>query len=240
METWNREMLLRLIRSEVLPLVDDINKLVAERTGENKSYLNAPSNILPITLSEFYPTTSVNTNNAIEIVLSRRLVSRTLRNLSVSTASYLTWPTTAPIWRALLISLVVLLLSMMPGMDSKTRTSCSRDFSGFFRPLFLVYLLLRATFSMVKYEKTNNRMNLADLSLKGILHAKQYYRMRCLNVWIYCTYWKNNVSRKVPNFTSHVAPNSVIFRQLRQMPKLQWSGHQRYGLLCMTNVIKVV
>ena len=35
-------------------------------------------------------------------------------------------------------------------------------------------------FLVVKYEKTRNRMCLSDASLEGILHAKQYRRMRSL------------------------------------------------------------
>ena len=39
---------------------------------------------------------------------------------------------------------------------------------------------VESDFLVVKYNKTRNRMFLSDASLKGILHAKQYRRMRSL------------------------------------------------------------
>ena len=39
---------------------------------------------------------------------------------------------------------------------------------------------VESNFSVIKYEKTSNHMCLSDASLEGIIHAKQYRRMRSL------------------------------------------------------------
>ena len=64
-------------------------------------------------------------------------------------------------------------------------------FVGSLATIFPSTSTVESNFSVVKYEKTRNRMCLSDASFKGILHAKQYRRMRRLGsesslntVWI--------------------------------------------------------
>ena len=55
-------------------------------------------------------------------------------------------------------------------------------FTGGLATIFPGTSTVESDFSVVKHEKTKNRMNLTDVSLKGILHAKQYRRLRSLNI----------------------------------------------------------
>ena len=53
-------------------------------------------------------------------------------------------------------------------------------FVGILATIFPGTSTFESNFLVVKYEKTRNHMCLSDASLEGILHAKQYRRMRSL------------------------------------------------------------
>lgn len=55
-------------------------------------------------------------------------------------------------------------------------------FAGGMENIFTWKSLVESDFSVVKYEKNKKRMRLTDVSLEGILHAKQKHRMHNLQL----------------------------------------------------------
>ena len=55
-----------------------------------------------------------------------------------------------------------------------------REFSGGFATAFPGTSTVESDFSIVKWEKDVGRVSLTDFSLEGILHAKQFKRMRSI------------------------------------------------------------
>ena len=55
-----------------------------------------------------------------------------------------------------------------------------REFFGGLATAFPDTSTVESDFSIVKWEKDNSRVSLADLSLEGILHANQFKQMRAI------------------------------------------------------------
>ena len=176
------EMLLRSIASAILALVDGINDIVGERTVGKESYLDAAPDVLPHQLVQVLPRNYCSylqrLRERLEQTFSAEEIEKIKRQYKTLCGSYRQQP------------------NVKSCIDSFNDASSYHDawighhdkykllqrFTGGLATIFPGTSTVESDFSVAKFEKTKNRMNLTDVSLEGILHAKQYRRLRSLNI----------------------------------------------------------
>ena len=182
MNSDNRDMLLRSTTLAILELVDGISAIVAERTEGNECYLDAAPDVLPHQLVRVLPrhfcTYLQRHRQRLEHTFSAEKIEQIGRQHKTLCDSYNRQP------------------DVKNSIDSFDDASSFHDawigfhnaypllqrFAGGLATIFPGTSTVESDFSVVKYEKNKNRTSLTDISLEGILHAKQYRRMRSLLV----------------------------------------------------------
>ena len=179
----NRENLLQLLASALVGLVDSISEVVAERTKDNQAYLNAAPAVLPHQLVKILP---CNFSNILQYH----------------------WQHLEYIYSAIQIEAIECkhkalcdLYNRDPNVKGSIDSLDNGDsFDAAWTGLRSTYLFLKrfvsglasifsststieSNFLVTKFEKNNNRTTLSDVSLEGIIHAKQYRLMCSLNIW---------------------------------------------------------
>lgn len=182
MDDGSRDTLLRLSATAILGLVDGISAVVAERTEDNEAYLDAAPAVLPHQLVRILPRDfSVylqRHRERLDYTFSIEEIENIGRQHKALCEAYRHQP------------------DVKSSIDSFNDGAAYRDawnglhntypllerFVGGLATIFPGTSTVESDFSVVKYEKNKNRMSLSDASLEGILHAKQYRRMRSLGV----------------------------------------------------------
>jgi hypothetical protein len=181
MDSGHRETFLRLLASAILELADGITAVVAERTEDNEAYIDAAPDVLPHQLVRILPRNfyvylqrhrerlDYSCSNEVETIGRQHKalydsyhrqtdVKSSIDRFDDSAAYCDAWiglQNTYP----LLERFVGGLATILPGTST-----------------------VESDFSVVKYEKNDNRMSLTYANLEGILQAKQYRRRHSLKV----------------------------------------------------------
>ncbi len=182
MDSEHRETLLRLSASAILELVDGIIAVVAERTEDNKAYIKVAPDVLPHQLVRILPRDFCvylqRHKEHLDYTFSNEEIENIGRQHKALCDSYRCQP------------------DVKSSIDSFDNNAAYRDawiglhntypllekFVGGLATIFPDTSTIEGDFSVMKYEKNKNRMNLIDASLEGILHAKQYHCMHSLKV----------------------------------------------------------
>ncbi len=162
--------------------MDGITAVVAEKTEDNKAYINAAPNVLPHQLARILPH-----DFRVYLQRHRERLDYTFSNEEIENIGR---------QHKALCDLYHRQPDVKSSIDSFDDSAVYRDawiglhntylllekFVGGLATIFPGTSTVENDFSVVKYEKNKNHMSLTDASLEGILHAKQYRRMHSLKV----------------------------------------------------------
>ena len=180
MDNGNCDTLLQFSAAAILRLVDGTSAVVADQNEDNEAYIDAAPSVLPHQLVRILPR-----NFSIYLQRHRERLDYTfsikeIENIGRQHKVLCDWYRRKP--------------DVKRSIDSFDEGAAYPDawnrlhnmypllerFVVGLATIFLGTYTAKSDFSVVKYEKTRNRMCLSDTSLEGILHVKQYGRMRSL------------------------------------------------------------
>ena len=180
MDTGNCDTLLQLSVAAILGSVDGISAVVAEQNEDNEAYIDAAPSVLPHQLFRILPRDfSVylqRHQEHLDYTFSTKEIENIGRQHNALCDLYRHQP------------------DVKRSIDRFDKGAAYQDawnglhntypllerFVGGLATIFPGTSTVERNVLVVKYKKIRNRMSLSDASLKGILHAKQYRRMRSL------------------------------------------------------------
>jgi hypothetical protein len=182
MDNGHRETLLRLSASAILELVDGIPAVVAERTADNETYIDAVPDVLPHQLVRILPRYF-----CVYLKRHRERLDYTFSNEEIETVGrqHKAWYDSyhrQPDVKSSSDSFDGSAAYLDAWIGLQNTYPLLERFVGGLATIFPGTSNVESDFSVVKYEKNKNRRSVTDASLEGILHAKQYRRMHSLKV----------------------------------------------------------
>ena len=180
MDNGNCDTLLQFSEAAILGLVDSISAIVAERNKDNEAYIDAAPSVLPHQLVRILPH-----NFSVYLQRHRERLDYTFSIKEIENIGR---------QHKALCGLYRRQPDVKRNIDIFDKGAAYQDY---WNGLHNTYLLLErfvgglvtifsstytveSNFLVVKYEKIRKRMCLSGASLEGILHVKQYRRMRSL------------------------------------------------------------
>ena len=162
--------------------MDGINDVVAERTADNENHFHAAPDVQPHqlvrVLSRKFCSYLQRLQEHLEQTFGVEEIEKIKRRYKTLCYSYRQQPD------------VKSCIDSVNGASSyhdawighQDKYNLLQRFTDSLASIFPGTYTVESDFSVVKHEKTKNRVNLTDVSLEGILHAKQYRRMRSLDI----------------------------------------------------------
>ena len=180
MDNGNCDTLLQLLAAAILGLVDGVSAVVTEKNEDNEAYIDAAPIVLPHQLVHIL-------TRDFSVYLQRRR-ERLDYTFCIEEIENIGRQHKA------LCDLYCRQPDVKRSIDRFDEVAAYRDawnrlhntypllemFVGGLATIFPGTSTVESYFLVVNYKKTRNRMCLSDASLEGILHTKQYQRMRSL------------------------------------------------------------